>query len=803
LKPSNILLNTEEPVPRLIINDFSSAINEDVLRKSLFGDEGPTKDEITIEYAPPEVRLSSDPHHTFSLECPESYDAWSIGVIFLEFLLGTARVFEVWDPRTSSLIRHRLKSRRSEPGYEKLLDNTMLLAALGEFGIYPNSRDPLDDSSSDSALSSRVRSTCSHSGSEYAMNSIVPSEDIISNPNLDDPVRPDRRSRSQSFDKLTSYQNSMVCDESDQRWSDIRRKIFPTFDKTLGPTTELLRRAILRRDPLGLGFTDSWGLDLLSRLLHFNPCRRISLADALQHAYFVGPYISLRDGSEHATASDRTRYDELTSTQDSFDTESDCFNKEAADFYDNELTTTPIDSDVAQTSLSSTDFLVFWLDLMTKTEEFDDRNNMLITEDSEEFSASYVPDNISATFTCPKCGRTFSMYESCISHAVSRGHGSRCRSEPSSGTHLPGCLSRHLLTPLDDKSGWCDLQGRRPYIEDYTSVGVRDSQQMFSAYSVFDGHYGSRVARYLARHFHDILLKQFHSIRSDSYVFLYDEIDISLRLDRLNKDRAKWQDVLDISDKEELIYENIPFFSISVQQAIQALYQAIESIEYSLVSHGIADDRSGSTLASVLVFDSYIMVANIGDSRVVLCCDMQGLPIRLTIDHTPADPLEYSRVESSGGRIIGKGEMARVQGQLAITRAIGDFSLKPFISSEPDVLVFSRNYNNNSRHEVKAGMNSCQKYYEKLADTQPMLSHQLFIVVGSDGLWNAVSDDDACDIVCTQLLEDINEVEENQNLLSNSQTVLEHIAEILSYETLLRGSTDNIGTCIIDLHMIK
>lgn len=28
---------------------------------------------------------------------------------------------------------------------------------------------------------------------------------------------------------------------------------------------------------------------------------RISVADALEHAYFVGPYMSRRDGSAHAT----------------------------------------------------------------------------------------------------------------------------------------------------------------------------------------------------------------------------------------------------------------------------------------------------------------------------------------------------------------------------------------------------------------------------------------------------------------------------------------------------------------------
>lgn len=55
------------------------------------------------------------------------------------------------------------------------------------------------------------------------------------------------------------------------------------------------------RDALDLGFPDPWGLDLLWRLLRWDPMERISVSDALEHAYFAGPYRSRRDGSLHAT----------------------------------------------------------------------------------------------------------------------------------------------------------------------------------------------------------------------------------------------------------------------------------------------------------------------------------------------------------------------------------------------------------------------------------------------------------------------------------------------------------------------
>jgi serine/threonine protein kinase len=62
---------------------------------------------------------------------------------------------------------------------------------------------------------------------------------------------------------------------------------------------QALRTAILRRDPLGIGFDDYWGLDLISRLLRWNPKERIDLRQAFKHAYFTGSYVSDIDGSEH------------------------------------------------------------------------------------------------------------------------------------------------------------------------------------------------------------------------------------------------------------------------------------------------------------------------------------------------------------------------------------------------------------------------------------------------------------------------------------------------------------------------
>jgi protein phosphatase 1L len=117
----------------------------------------------------------------------------------------------------------------------------------------------------------------------------------------------------------------------------------------------------------------------------------------------------------------------------------------------------------------------------------------------------------------------------------------------------------------------------------------------------------------------------------------------------------------------------------------------------------LTDTRGSGTTASVVVlFQDHLLVANVGDSRVVLCCsstfvrhkkldtDLKisiiTMPVQLTVDHTPHDIEERIAVENKGGYIIQDGVL-RVNGKLAVTRSLGDFILRDVITSRPDVTV--------------------------------------------------------------------------------------------------------------------
>lgn len=101
-----------------------------------------------------------------------------------------------------------------------------------------------------------------------------------------------------------------------------------------------------------------------------------------------------------------------------------------------------------------------------------------------------------------------------------------------------------------------------------------------------------------------------------------------------------------------------------------------------------AAPQSGSTAATVILMGRRLFVANVGDSRVVLCRG-GGQCVELTSDHKPSRPDEAARVRAAGGFILHK----RVMGELAITRAFGDKSfkmgIKAMLDDDPDDIANS------------------------------------------------------------------------------------------------------------------
>ena len=58
---------------------------------------------------------------------------------------------------------------------------------------------------------------------------------------------------------------------------------------------------------------------------------------------------------------------------------------------------------------------------------------------------------------------------------------------------------------------------------------------------------------------------------------------------------------------------------------------------------------------------------------------------KITLDQTPARQDERDRIMNNGGWITCKNGVHRVDGELAVSRAIGDRNIKKFIIAEPEV----------------------------------------------------------------------------------------------------------------------
>ncbi|XP_050253584.1 protein phosphatase 2C 51-like [Quercus robur] len=172
----------------------------------------------------------------------------------------------------------------------------------------------------------------------------------------------------------------------------------------------------------------------------------------------------------------------------------------------------------------------------------------------------------------------------------------------------------------------------------------------------------------------------------------------------------------------------------------------------------------GSTAVVAVVGEEELVVANCGDCRAVLFSG--GVALALSRDHKPDRPDELKRIEAAGGKVI-NWNGNRVLGVLTTSRSIGDHYLRPYVISKPEVTVTKRSNNDE------------------------------FLILASDGLWDVISNEVACQIVkrCLEgrLRRKSLEVEvENESRAAEAAAVLTELA-------MARGSKDNISVIVVEL----
>ncbi|CAI0461039.1 unnamed protein product, partial [Linum tenue] len=174
-----------------------------------------------------------------------------------------------------------------------------------------------------------------------------------------------------------------------------------------------------------------------------------------------------------------------------------------------------------------------------------------------------------------------------------------------------------------------------------------------------------------------------------------------------------------------------------------AIRNAYKKTDEEILAKALTLGKGGSTAVTAILIDGEkLVVANVGDSRAVLC--RNGLPKQLSVDHEPSK--EKRMIESRGGFVSNR-DVPRVDGQLAVARAFGDKSLKIHLSSEPDVS-------------------------EEAVDDEAE-----FIILASDGIWKVMSNEVAVDSI---------------KAIKDPQLAAKHLID----EALSRKSKDDIS-CIV------
>ncbi|KAL4205200.1 hypothetical protein AMTRI_Chr01g136190 [Amborella trichopoda] len=181
-------------------------------------------------------------------------------------------------------------------------------------------------------------------------------------------------------------------------------------------------------------------------------------------------------------------------------------------------------------------------------------------------------------------------------------------------------------------------------------------------------------------------------------------------------------------------------------EPIRSIAKAYQQTDKLILENSTHLGPGGSTAVTAIVIDGrQLLVANIGDSRAVLC--RKGEAIQLSVDHEPHS--ERKRIEKQGGFVtLLPGDVPRVNGQLAVARAFGDQSLKAHLSSDPEV------------REVRID------------------SSVEFVILASDGLWKVMKNEEAVSLVRS---------------IKDPQTA----AKRLTTEALARKSKDDISCIVI------
>lgn len=269
--------------------------------------------------------------------------------------------------------------------------------------------------------------------------------------------------------------------------------------------------------------------------------------------------------------------------------------------------------------------------------------------------------------------------------------------------------------------GLASMQGWRVEMEDaHTAVIGLPSLKDWSFFAVFDGHAGARASAVCS----DQLMN--HIITNGDF----QKMDV--------KSGTETQPSM------EAIKSAIKNGFLNMDEKLRLMPEVVSG-----------QDKSGSTAVGVIISPDHIFFANCGDSRAVLSSG--GKCKFSTTDHKPVNPIEKERIEKAGGSVM----IQRVNGSLAVSRALGDFEYKnvegmgpceQLVSPEPEIFVQDRS------------------------------PEDEFLVLACDGIWDVMSNEELCDFVRNRL-----------QITASMESICNQVIDTCLY----KGSRDNMSIVIV------
>ena len=238
--------------------------------------------------------------------------------------------------------------------------------------------------------------------------------------------------------------------------------------------------------------------------------------------------------------------------------------------------------------------------------------------------------------------------------------------------------------------------------------------------------------------------------------------------------------------KEKLHHFIKNFTKESLNEAINTVEEKFMSDE-ALDEKGEIKDPSGSCGIMALIQKNKLIIANVGDSRLVLF--KKNSLYFSTEDHKPGSPSEKTRIEKGGGMVY--------QTPSLIPLHQNGKEIEPPWRVLPGRLSVSRTFGDvEAKNEKLGGMKNVVVALPDITEIE--LDEDFnFMVLGCDGIFDVLSNEEILE--CVKIVLKEKEINDLNNV--NISELCGYIADMIIKSSLAKDSYDNVSCIVVAINM--